>query len=216
MKRSLFLLAAAFTTSLTMTHASVLLDFNDGTGTPNAVTINSGDAFSFNIFLTSTSEQTVGLSYFFLESTVANPLNPGSGMFTITGRTITGTPFTELQTSNTTFLSASNAVLDPQNNSDAGAIEPDLTAQPAGTYFIANFTIQSSVSVAPGTYQINFVNAPNTVYLDQDLNAQSFDSLGTYTVTVVPEPSAAVMLGAGCAIFAIIRRRSASARQPGR
>lgn len=179
------ILLAGFLLVQAEARASVVLEFDNGTAASDSVTIQPGSAFSFGVYLTSTAEQTVGLSYFLAESTVGNPANPGSGMFTITGRGVSGSPYSELQTGNTAFLSAANAVLDPRNNNDAGGIEPSLEAQSAGTYFVANFTIQSSALTAVGTYEITFADA---VYIDEVFEPHSFNTLGTYTVTVVPEP----------------------------
>jgi len=188
--------------------AAVLLEFDNGTILPNSVTISPGETFAFDVYLTSTSQQTVGLTYFLSVSTAGDFSNPGSGKFTITGRNISGSSYSDLQTSNSTFLLAANAVLDPQNNSDAGGLEPDLAALAPDRYFVATFTIQSLVSVVDGVYQLNFANA---VYIDEIFEPYSIDTLGSFIVTVVPEPNSLILalIGGLGAMILVSRRRKA-------
>lgn len=120
---TLFLAALVASGFPLYSNAAVLLTFDNGTPSPSSITTNAGDSFSFDVILTSTAEETLGLTYFLSESTVGNPGNPGSGMFVITGRSVAGTPFSDLQTTNITFLQPANASLDPQNEKDAGGLE---------------------------------------------------------------------------------------------
>lgn len=68
---------------------------------------------------------------------------------------------------------------------------------------MAKLTIQSSAALLHGEYTLNFTNA---IYVDENFNSQSFDSLGSYSITVVPEPTALALFGIAPALI-IFRRK---------
>jgi hypothetical protein len=182
-------------------NAAVTLGISDTSGDPISVSINPGDAFVINVNLTvSVPDDVIGVT-FFLQSS-----GPSISVFSITGRSNIGTVFTDLQTAGSGPISAPGNLLDPSNNSDLGASEPNLTAQGAGNYFISNFTISSLVATPAGNYTLSFV--PSTaVYVDGSFGTSSFDSLGSYTVEVIPEPTTMALFAASLTAVMVLRRR---------
>ena len=175
---------------------AVSLILSDNVGAPNSTTIAPGESFSVTLTLTSTAEATTGISY------LLAAFGPGSGLFQVTARDVTGSAFGDLVTSDGIAFSAANAVLDPTNDNDLGGLA-DPASTGIGTYLVATLTIQSLPGITPGNYVISTSDA---LILDD-----AFDSITvsqpTYEVVVVPEPSAAAALSLGLAALVIRRRR---------
>src|ERR1043166_2107978 len=119
---------------------TALFSYNDGNGVPNAGTYHPGDSFTFSISLAFTPGGTItnldGLSYWFQQKSPASPF-----ITSITVRDVTGNQFPDLQTAGLTYPQN----LNPSNANDLGAALPSNQAGlGAGTYFIANITVQIS------------------------------------------------------------------------
>src|SRR5436305_237769 len=127
-----------------LVHANAVLSFNDNNGIPAAGTYAAGSSFTFDITLTVANSGTdpvpsvTGLSYWFETSAVNN------SYFTITARSITGSPFTDLQSN-----SFPQAIVKGGNANDLGATTPGGNTVLASntSYFVATLTLQ----VAPST-----------------------------------------------------------------
>ncbi len=177
--------------------SAVSITFDDGLGDPTSVTISPGDSFSFSLKLTSTSELVTGISYFFQSS------DP-SGKFSIAARDISGSPYTFLFIANSTIFSGSNATLDPINNNDLGAgVDDVFSPTGVGTFLIANYTISSNATIAPGNYTLSLIG---TDVADQD-GEPVLHSTNTYNITVIPEPGVGMLLGVAGLAGVVLRRR---------
>ena len=167
----------------------------------NPAAVAPGQSFSLTLTLSSTGASSVGLSYFLQVLD-----GGGSGLFRITNRDLSGSSFVDPITGNAIALQPADALLDPRNNSDLGAILADPNApNAAGSFFVANFTLQALPGLAPGVYTISTANA---IVTDASFGDNAVSN-ATFSVTVVPEPSTAVLLLAGGALSFLIVRRTA-------
>ena len=176
-----------------------ILGFNDGVGTPNAGTYSPGQSFTFDISLSVTSTGTdpvpdvSGLSYWFETSAVNN------SFFTITNRTLTGSPFSD---PNTIGITYPQAIVAGGNANDLGGT--GATQLTNANYFVATLTIQISPTTPAGTYTI-FTTSFNSNPADHSKTSEANDSSFTrhnipaavYTITVVPEPATWSLLALG-------------------
>jgi hypothetical protein len=151
-----------------------------GTGL-TTFTINMGQTFSLDLNIIATFNS-VGITYFY--QTGAN----GSGLFSITSRTTTGSPYPDNTTADGQVFLPANALLDPVTGtpaqpSDLGATCNTCPIAP-GTYFMSTFTFSTTAGI--GTYTI-FLDSRGIVaddqFQDHTLNAN------TITINVVPEPA---------------------------
>ena len=200
-KRKLILAGSAAALILTagVGHAAVLVSLTDNDGTPNVGSGDAGQPFSINVTLTSTLEQTTGLTYFLRDPSASI----GNAHFQIIGRDITGSPFSDLTTNNPTVLAAASATLDPDNNHDLGAGLADInTPLGIGSFFVAKITLLVLPSTPNGNYMIELT--PNSVASGSspnfpEIQVQRF----SYTVVTpsVPEPGTASLLILGGLFF---------------
>jgi hypothetical protein len=180
------LLAAA-----SLSNAAVLVSITDNDGTPSVGAGDAGLPFTVNVTMTSTLEQTTGLTYFLQDTSFF-----GIPHFQIIGRDITGSPFSDLTTDNGTVLAAASAVLDPSNNHDLGAGLPNVNSPLGiGTFHVATLTILVLPGTPNGTYMIDLT--PNSIAAGpppnfEEIQVQRFK----YTVTTpsIPEPASASLL----------------------
>jgi len=198
----IIILAAASVTKA----QTALFIYNDGSGTPNAGTYTPGSSFTFNISLAFTPGGTItnldGLSYWFQQTNPSIAPFP----FSITLRNVSGSMFTELQTSGLTYPQN----LNPSNPKDLGALLP--SSQPAvgaGTYFIAAITV-SIPADAPvtGTFTIsNTFSGGKTSVITDDLGHTFAIPEADYFITMVPEPSTWLTPALGVFALLFIQRR---------
>jgi hypothetical protein len=170
------------------------LSFNDNNGVPDAGTYNPNDNFSFDIFLTFSGYNSTGLS-FWLETTAdAAPNIVLTGYvrgttFPSGGAHIFPMPFTVFE---------SNGWYTTPNPSNLGATLPGgENPVPPGTYFLETLSV-SLTGLAPGTYILRSTalnpRASEVTSFDGTTFADNNLPNTTYTITIVPEPSTAVLL----------------------
>ena len=160
--------------------------YNDGNGAPNAGTYHPGDSFTFSISLAFVPGGTItnldGLSYWFQQKSPASPF-----ISSITLRDVTGSQFTDLQTAGLTYPQN----LNPSNANDLGAALPSNQAGlGAGTYFIANITVQiSPTAPITGTFVLDETLSGGKTSVISDSAGHTFAiPEADYTITMVPEP----------------------------
>jgi hypothetical protein len=175
-----------------------ILSFNDGVGTPNAGSYTPGSSFTFDITLSVTNSgsdplvDVSGLSYWFETSAVNN------SYFTITNRSLTGSPFSD---PNTVGITYPQAIVAGGNANDLGGT--GATQLTNANYFVATLTIQISPTTPPGTYTIfttgfnSNTNHSNTTEANDSSFTHHLISPTTYTITVVPEPATWSLLALG-------------------
>ncbi len=184
-----------------------VVTLTDTVAPTNAVTVTQGQTFIFSINITTTVD-TVGITYRLTEPT-GTAVAPH---FQITARDTTGTAFGDLTTTNTVMLQATNPLLDPSNNNDLGgtiAASDPTNPKPAGTYFIATFTLQALPTTPVGTYSIQLTS--DSVLANADFSETPIASAPyLVTVTAIPEPSSLAFIGIfGCVMLVARRRASA-------
>jgi hypothetical protein len=160
--------------------------YNDGNGVTNAGTYHPGDSFTFSISLAFAPGGTItnldGLSYWFQQKSPASPF-----ISSITLRDASGSQFSDLQTPGLTYPQN----LNPSNANDLGAALPSNQAGlGAGTYFIANITVQiSPTAPITGTFVLDETLSAGKTSVISDSAGHTFAiPEADYTITMVPEP----------------------------
>ena len=191
MKKHLLVAIAALLSVFAAVSASqaqtALFIYNDGSGAPNAGTYTPGSTFTFSINLGFVPGGSVvnldGLSYWFQQTNPSIAPFP----FSITLRNVSGSMFTDLQTSGLTYPQN----LNPSNAKDLGALLPgSQPALGAGTYFIAAITISIPLNApTSGTFTISntFAGGKTSVITD-DLGHTFAIPEADYVITMIPEP----------------------------
>ena len=180
----------------------------DGDGNHSATTINPGESFTFDIILEITGQETVAGTTIFLTEDTGAPASP-PGHFTITARTVNTSIFNE-DVGAGAMVGSPGGDLDPTNNVDLGRFDNTyMGLMGPATDNLMTLAIADMGKIppppAPVTYII-YLNPNICVYTDAMFIPYSFDGLGAYEVTIVPEPmSALLLLGA---IPFLRRRRS--------
>ena len=143
--------------------AAVNLSLFENATTPHSVNVTPGGTFSVTLNLVSTAEQLTGVDYYF------NISGAASGKFRLTGRDITGSPFSDLLKVNTGDNGSNGGVLDsnfslltPLNSLDLGAaignvssaLPPNTGANPA-SYLLAKYTFALASDIPVGTYTLS-------------------------------------------------------------
>ena len=191
--------AAALFLAAGIGQAAVMVSLTDNDGTPNVGFGDAGQPFTLTVTLTSTLEQTTGLTYFLQELTGSS----GNAHFQIIGRNITGSPFSDLTTSDGVALAPTSAMLDPSNDHDLGAGLANLNAPLGiGSFFVANITLLVLPTTPNGNYMIQLT--PNSVAAGP---GPTFNEIPVvqfpYTVVTpsIPEPATASLMILGGLFF---------------
>jgi len=160
-----------------------------------------------------------GLSYWFAQSSPA----AGPFPFQITGRNVTGSLFTDLQSG-----LVYPQVMDPINrnpngtttSTDLGALLGCCIGQPSGTYFIASVTLRVRPDAVAGTYTLGNTTSTtpgvgNRVSVWNDSEGDTAPiAASPFNITVVPEPASFALLYLGLVSAGVlIYRRRLGARQ---
>ena len=167
---------------------TALFIYNDGSGPPAAGTYHPGDSFTFSISLAFAPGGSVvnldGLSYWLQQSFPAS--SPFS--YSITLRNPTGSVFSELQTDPLSYPQN----LNPSNANDLGAAIPiSDPAVGAGTYFVADITIQIALNAATtGPFIIsNVTSGAKTSFISDSFGHTFAIPEADYIITMIPEPA---------------------------
>lgn len=182
----------------------------------SGLSVAQGGTFQFTINLNITGlsggdaaqpgvQNVNGVTYF-LQQTSAAPFP-----FSITGRDIGASPFTDLiSTQNQVFTSPGNLVDANGNERDLGGLSENPMGD--GNYFVATITLTVAANATPGQYTISSV--PGSGGRGAVINDSNGDTspiqAGTITITVVPEPSTYALLAIGAigAGIVVYRRRA--------
>ena len=165
------------------TFASVGLIFTDNDSTPNQTTASPGGVFPFSVKLseTLTSEQISGVDYQILAST--------SGVFEFLHRNsqAAGNAFSSPNGQSDSQLLP--IVLNPSNGTDLGtSTGSGLGIAGPGTFEVSDFSFEVLPGTPAGIYTLSFA-ATSDSGPPPNYSTGSFNSLGTFAVTVsVPEP----------------------------
>jgi hypothetical protein len=203
--------------------AAVSLILTDNDGTPQATTINKTTTTTFNVTVnlnstsTATGDTASGVDYFLQ---IAGPAGGTSGQFKITTRSVTSSAFPDTFKSDATVATSPDNLLNPQDANDLGGVvnSPSATTNTTGgpvangTFNVANYTLTIDPQTPNGVYTLSTFSNPGTGYQGPAANGfadAQFSAQGTFTVTVTPEPSSAMLLGAGVLGMALRRRRRA-------
>ena len=195
MKKLLLIVAIGLTCALTgmpcASGQSAQFVYSNFSGNPTP-----GSSFSFDITLNFTVGGSVanlnGLSYWMYEVT-----SPGGGSnLAITLRGVTGSLFTDLQSTSLTYPQNLNPINrnanGTQNNTDLGALSSN--SLPSGSYFIAHITIAISANALPGMYTIGntTVATPGVggrISVITDDQGTTFPIMASNFSFEIPEPS---------------------------
>ena len=191
MKKQLMAAIAVIGTLLWMVSSSsaqtATFLYNDGNGLPDAGSYSPGDSFTFSITLAFTAGGAVtnldGLSYWFQQQ------SPGGGPFiaSITLRDPSTSPFSDLQSPSLSYPQN----LNPSNANDlGGAVPSNQSALGAGSYLVANITIQlSGGAPTSGTFVLsNTISGGKTSVISDSAGHTFAIPEADYTITMIPEP----------------------------
>jgi len=182
-----------------LVRADALLSFDDhGQGglTASSGSYAPGASFTFDITLAVTNSGTDpvpnvnSISYWFETAAVNN------SYFSITGRSMTGSPFSDPQSN-----SFPQAIVQGGNTNDLGASTPTNTSVASNnSYFVATLTLQIAPNTPAGTYTISTTTlssngGPKTSTVGDTTFTRHNLPAATYTITVVPEPATLSLLG---------------------
>ncbi len=174
------------------------ISFDDTIGPGNAGTYISTDHFSMDLYLTFAGYNSIGFDVWL--ETAAN----AAANVLLTGFTY-GTAFVDPTQPSASYpmgftLLQSNGLYTTPNPSDLGATQDppySKTALPPGTYFIGTLSIDLN-GLAPGIYTLQTDAAGFHASQVTSFDGTTFDSnympTATYTITVVPEPTAFSLL----------------------
>lgn len=155
--------------------AEVFLEFAE-----DFATVQPGGSFTFGISLRIDGlEQVTGFDYLLQGSGASYDAN-----FTIVSRQSNITNFPDL---NSPDSAIAGLVLDPWEDLSLGAsvTDPFSPVSGAGSYHLADFVFSVNPSTPAGVYVVSPVFAN---WFNQDFETQSFTSVESFVVTVVPEP----------------------------
>ena len=164
--------------------------YNDGNGLPNAGIYHPGDSFTISISLAFTPGGTIsnldGVSYWLQQK---SPGSPFIASVTLRDTTVATGGFndqTQLQTPGLTYPQT----LNPSNANDLGQAVTPGPADGAGTYVIANITVQiSPTAPITGTFVLSQTLTGGKTSVISDSAGHTFAiPEADYTITMIPEP----------------------------
>lgn len=213
--KKLLLSVSCLLLTIHLAKADAILSFEDHSGAGNIGTYAPGSQIVFDITLSVTAmngpADVQGLSYWF-ETSAANQT-----YFTIVSRSFTrSSPPGETSPFDDDIQDPTgDAIVPGGNEHDIGGTAPNGMAQPTDAdYFVATLTIQINASTPNGSYTIQTTTlATNGGPKTSGAGDSNFDRTdipaATYTINVVPEPSASalVALAAAAAGLWVYRRR---------
>jgi hypothetical protein len=185
----------------TTADAGVSLLITDNDATPTSTTVATGKSFPISVKLesdtSSANDGVLGIDYFLNAST--------AGLFTLVSRNST-TVSSAFPSTISTDGTVANSLLNPQNNTDLGGTVNDVTMPvSAGTFEVADFVISVAATTPAGLYTIALTDG-GAGFANASFLPESYASLGSFSVTVTPEPSAMLLLS-GLPLLAARRRR---------
>lgn len=195
------------------------ISFDDNLGPGNSGTYNSTDAFGVDLYLTYEGYNSTGLSLWFDMAASAAP-------HTFITAFTWGPTFTDRGNADSASYPIGFTVLESDGRygtsqpSDFGGILPDIIGTGPvgpGTYFLGHLSIDLA-GLAPGIYTLQTDStgghSSEVTSFDGTTFEDNYLPVATYTITVVPEPSAfaslivtAVAAGFGSAV-ARLRKKS--------
>ena len=192
------------------THSQALVT---ATLTPSTTTVNANSSFTLTLNLSaSQGEQLTSVGYRLSISA------PGSGLFSIIGRDITGSLFTDTTSTNGQITSTGDSalpsgadnLLNTENDRDLGSsvADPFTPTDGPGPFFVNTLTISSTAT--SGTYTISLFTGANVGFGDP-LNPDSQSISANSSFTVVPEPSTYALMALGTLMIGgiCLKRKSA-------
>ena len=173
------------------------------------LSVTQGGSFQFDILLTVTgltggaatqpgAQNIQGLTYFLLQTSPGAPFP-----FSITGRDITGSPFSDLiSTQAQVFASPGNHIDANGNERDLGGLADNPLGD--GTYFVARLTLSVAANIPAGQYTIQTATSGDRPGVFTDSNGDTFPIQPGSITIVIPEPSPLALIGvtAGALLFA--------------
>jgi hypothetical protein len=182
------------------------------TVTPLPSTLSPGQSFSFNLQLVNGTDPDIIEYDYALKSVASGSEAPVSGIFTLTGLTITSTVLSSANTSSLALPAALSPQIGPANQPiDLGAATPNGSPNAGlgtGTFNLETLTVTVNSNAVPGAYQLELYEPPGTGPVEI-FDDSSFDNIGTATgslftttIDVVPEPSSWTLLSLGLPLLA--------------
>ena len=140
---------------------------------------------------------------FFLQS------NNGNGLFRLTARDMSMSPYPDPTTDDATAFSGDAGLLNPVNDFDLGGTNNGSATDPAGMYTIAIFTI-NTLNAPMGTYTIVTDRGIVTDRTGGGFEDRAFTAMAT--VNVIPEPTTVglAVIGGGMLLVAGYRKHRRS------
>lgn len=177
--------------------ASVYLEYS----APGPVVVSQGGTLQITLNLVTTAEQVMGLDYRLTVSGSA------SGYFTLTGRDLSGSAFSDPVETNPMVLAPAAAVMDPENNLSLGAWTPTFNPVSTGTWQVAVLTISIAPNAPLGSFTLQTISPADAGWFDENFEDHEFDSPASITVNVVPEPGTASALLVATLVLSLAWRR---------
>lgn len=191
--------------------AQVILQIDPATSIPT--TISPGQTFSFNLQLVNASG--IGVAgYDYALRSVNSGGTPVSGIFTLTGLTITNTTLSSAITSPLTLPAALNPQVGTSGQPiDLGATTPNASTPGLGdgTFNLEQLTLTINANAIQRTYRLELYELPGAgpVYISDAVGnsiGTASTPIFTSSIVVVPEPSTWLLILMGGGLLLLFRR----------